>query len=581
MQWAQDRAAPGLSPFVVVNTGERKVPPLHTALLLTFKTEPHFYEHGPVIPAAKVAAVLTLVLQNLYFLPQRALRVQLGGLRDIIRNVANPLSTYLVDSIPKKPQTCSAHFNLDAIVAQYLCCPSCHRLYPYEPSHVPQVETPLFGPEAPIPSHCTYNPTKGQNPCGTPLWKERRITGDKVVLTPIRKYYHHDLKSWMGRLLAHKGIEEHLESRPSQRPTTDIIDDIWVSDVFLNLKDHSGNKFYPGPINEGRLVFSLSVDSFDPLGNKTAKQSLSSTGIWLVLLNLPRHLRYQPENLYLAGVIPHKPSTYQINHYLELIVKDFLELWHPGVFFSRTRKHRLGKLFKAMLVPVVCDMLAARQVIGYANSPTSHYFCTLCDLDIHDILVLDRRDWPKKDLADIRRFATLWRDAETERDRDSIFEAFGWRWSPLFDLPYFNPTLFTVVDSMHTLDLGVLQHHCRELFGIDVKHIGGGTSPHSSPATKQVLSDDFQKLRKCHKSIKANGVGMLYELLKFDRRELYTICVYYDIRGERNKVVGTRWLLAKQINAWVKSALLHFLCLMVTSSLTHPATTLGRPFHNG
>jgi hypothetical protein len=387
----------------------------------------------------------------------------------------------------------------------------------------------------------------------------------------------------MGRLLARKGIEEHLEGRPSQRPTTDIIDDIWVSDVFLNLKDHSGDRFYPGPIDEGRLVFSLSVDSFNPLGNKTAKQSLSSTGIWLVLLNLPWFLRYRPENLYLAGVIQGKPSTYQINHYLELIVKDFLELWYPGVFFSRTHKHQLGKLFKAMLVPVVCDMLAARQVIGYANSPTSHYFCTLCDLDIHDILVLDRRDWPQKDLADIRRFAALWRDAESERDRDSIFEAFGWRWSPLLDLPYFNPTLFTVVDSMHTLDLGVLQHHCRELFGIDVKHVGGDGSPsQSSPATKQVLSDDFQKLRNCHNLIKLNGIEMLYELLNFDRRELYTICVYYDIRGERDKIVGTRWLLAKQINAWVSSASLQTtFCLLVFSSLLHPAKTSGRPFYDG
>jgi hypothetical protein len=328
----------------------------------------------------------------------------------------------------------------------------------------------------------------------------------------------------------------------------------------LNLKDHSGNKFYPGPPDEGRLVFSLSVDSFDPLGNKTAKQSISSTGIWLVLLNLPWYLRYRPENLYLAGIIPgiHKPSTHQINHYLELIVKVFLELWHPGVFFSRTHQHRLGMLFKAMLIPVVCDMLAARQIIGYANAPTAHYFCTLCDLDIHDIEVLDREDWPMKDLAEIRRFATLWRDAGTERDRDSIFEALGWRWSPLFDLPYFNPTLFTVVDSMHTLDLGLLQNHCRELFGIDVKHIGGDGSPppHSSPAVRQILSDDITKLRSCHKLIMANDSGMLYELLKFDRRELYTICVYYDIRGEgRNNIVGTRWFLAKQINSWVRFAL--------------------------
>jgi hypothetical protein len=515
-----------------------------------------------VVPAAKAAAVLTLVLQNFYFLPRRALRVQLGGIRNIIRAAANPLSVQTtLDCIPKHPKTCSSQFHLDAIVTQYLSCPTCHCLYLHEPGITTDGRTPDLLPDhSPVNSHCTYRDTKDQDPCGAPLWKERRVGGDRVVSVPIRKYYHQDFKSWMGRLLARKGIEEHIEPRLNQQGAmdSDITDDICASDIILNLKDNSGDKFYPGPKDEGRLIFSLSVDSFDPLGNKTARQSISSTGIWLVLLNLPWHLRYRPENLYLAGIIPGKPSIHQINHYLELIVKAFLEFWHPGVFFSRTYKYRLGRLFKAMLVPVVCDMLAARQVIG-ASSPTSHYFCTLCELDIHDIGVLHRTNWPKKSLSDIIEFATLWRDAETQHDRDSIFGAFGWRWSPLFNLPYFNPILFTVVDSMHTLDLGLLQNHCRELFGIDVKHVGGDGSPPKTTlpmaTTKALaLSKDASKLKRCHNLIRENKTPpeLLYELLDFDRRELYTICLYYDIReAGTSVVVGTKWWLAKQINNWV------------------------------
>ena len=475
--------------------------------------------------------------------------------------------------IPKHPKTCSSQFHLDAVVTQYLCCSACHCLYPHEPGETLNGLTPdrsLSTPHSTVnSSHCTYQDTKDKGPCGAPLWKEMRVGGDHVVPIPIWKYYHQDFKSWLGRLLARKGIEEHIE--PRLNPTTRTIDDICMSDVILNLKDDSGNKFYPGPKDEGRLIFSLSVDSFDPLGNKTARQSISSTGIWLVLLNLPWHLRYRPENLYLAGVIPDKPATHQINHYLELIIKAFLEFWHPGIFFSRTYKYRLGRLFKAMIIPVVCDMLAVRQVIG-ASSPTSHYICTLCDLDIHDIGVLHHTDWPKKSLSDIIEFATLWHNAETEHDRDSIFHAFGWRWSPLFNLPYFDPTLFTVVDSMHTLDLGLLQHHCRELFGIDVKHVGGDGSPppQTTWSTTKVLSDhdDIPKLKRCHNLIRENKTPpeLLYEILNFDRHELYTICVYYDIQeeGTRN-IVGTKWWLAKQINNWV-----YFISLFSCIFLTYP-----------
>jgi hypothetical protein len=278
---------------------------------------------------------------------------------------------------------------------------------------------------------CSYRETKGDGICGSELSKQKRIGGNEFRSIPIRKYLHQDICAWLGQLLSRKGIEDHLDNRPHLR-TSNAIDDILLSDILLSLKDSSGNSFLSGPKEECRLVFSLSVDSFDPFGNQAAKQSVSDTGIWLVILNLPWYMQYRPENMYLAGIIPpQKPPAHKFNHYLQLVVNNLLELWDLGIFFSRTYKFRLGRLTKAMLVLVICDMLAVRQAVGYANSPTAHYFCLLCDLDIHDITIFDRREWPQKSFADARRFATLWRDAETPRERDSIFEAFGWRWSPL------------------------------------------------------------------------------------------------------------------------------------------------------
>ncbi|KJA13952.1 hypothetical protein HYPSUDRAFT_150978, partial [Hypholoma sublateritium FD-334 SS-4] len=151
----------------------------------------------------------------------------------------------------------------------------------------------------------------------------RRITGNTTTSSPVKLYFHHDLRSWLGRLFSRPGIEDMVDSRRVDSPLG-FVDDIWQSSIFVSLKDSSGQPFYPGPGIEARLMFSISMDSFNPFGNKTAKQKVSSTGIWLVLLNLPPSIRHLPENLYLAGIIPgpEKPSLTEINHYLQLIVDD-------------------------------------------------------------------------------------------------------------------------------------------------------------------------------------------------------------------------------------------------------------------
>jgi len=221
-------------------------------------------------------------------------------------------------------------------------------------------------------------------------------------------------------------MEDILESEPFELPSPEApVDDILHSKLFQELKGPSNEPFFPVPPREGRLVFSLSVDSFNPFHNKTAKQTVSSMGIWLVVLNLAQHLHYLLENMYPVGVIPaDKPSTEDIYPYLELVIPELLDLWIPGVMFSWMAREPHRRLFKVMLIPMVCDMLAARQVIGL-GSVTSHNFCTCCDLDIDDIDVFNRDEWPAKDLAHIRHFTHLWRDAESEKCREQIFVASG------------------------------------------------------------------------------------------------------------------------------------------------------------
>lgn len=394
--------------------------------------------------------------------------------------------------------------------------------------------------------------------CGEPLWGSRRIDGSTERAVPLKIYSHHDLKSWLGRLFSRPGIEDMVASRPyASGSVPEPVDDIWLSKVFSSLKDSCGKRFYPGLGSGARLVFSLSVDSFNPFGNKIAKQSVSSTGIWLVLLNLPPNVRHLPENLYLAGIIPgpNKPSLTDMNHYLQLVVNELLVLWEPGVELTRTFKYRLGRNVKGMVVPVVCDLLGAHQIIGYAAAPGAHYMCPLCDLDKDDINILNRHKFPLKNWADSREFATMWRDAPNDEHRKRIFSAFGWRWSALFDLPYFDPTMFTVIDGMHAIDLGLLQTHCREIYKIDLEHNGvDGLMPMESDDQLEVPPSKSHRVgvKKCAKLLRENPSSLLFKLLEFARSVLHSVCALYNIGGENtSEIVGTRWILAVNIFIWV------------------------------
>ena len=61
--------------------------------------------------------------------------------------------------------------------------------------------------------------------------------------------------------------------------------DIWDSPIFKTIHDKEGIPFFAKHGDKAHLAFSLSVDSFHPLGSLEAKQVMSATVIFMVLLN--------------------------------------------------------------------------------------------------------------------------------------------------------------------------------------------------------------------------------------------------------------------------------------------------------
>ncbi|KAG2061384.1 hypothetical protein BDR06DRAFT_978889 [Suillus hirtellus] len=159
-------------------------------------------------------------------------------------------------------------------------------------------------------------------------------------------------------------------------------------------------------------------------------------------------------NMYLVCVVPgpNKPSMEELNHFLQPLVDDLLEFWSPGVFFLCTFLHCHGCIMHTALIPLVCDILGTQQVGGFA-SHTSSLFCSFCLLTSDKIEDTKPDSWYLHDQEMHRRNAEAWRDAQTKQERDDLFKTHGMQYSKLLHLPYWNPVLFTILDSMHTIFL--------------------------------------------------------------------------------------------------------------------------------
>ncbi|KAG1730194.1 hypothetical protein EDB19DRAFT_1897095 [Suillus lakei] len=163
---------------------------------------------------------------------------------------------------------------------------------------------------------------------------------------------------------------------------------------------------------------------------------------------------------------PNKPSLSQINHGLAPLVDDLLLAWDPGFFFTRMHLYPSGHLCQSAVIPLVCDIMGVRQAGGFAG-PTNTIFCSCCFFTRDRIEEFKSSEWSMRSCTEHRQFAEKWRDAQTVEEQRDIVDCYGVRYSEPLRLPYWNPVLFTVLDSMHTDFLLKLHHHMRNIWGAD------------------------------------------------------------------------------------------------------------------
>lgn len=396
----------------------------------------------------------------------------------------------VLNSFPQDTRTVFQTFDVECNTTSYVCCPKCFKCYAFDSTT----------PDS-YPLRCTHHPGPDSPVCNRTLRKVRTIKGVDYS-RPTRLYMYNDMKSWVGRLISRPGMEDVLDRKytPSLAPETapeGFCDDILGSEA---LREFLGpDKKTPFLASSGNLVFSLSMDGFNPYRNSEAGKKVSVGAIFMVCLNLPPEIRYRFENMYLVGIIPgpSEASVDQINHLLKPLVDDLIRFWDPGMYYSHTPNHPAGRRIRCAVVPLICDLPAARQMSGFASFGATQ-FCSMCMQTLRQMDDTDTSQWERRTWQHHSECAEKWRTASTDAERVKLVRKSGVRWSQLLELPYWDPTRFTLVDSMHSFFLIDIRRHCRDIWGMDVNLLDGDGAWIDPGVSRSSLPSDFAMKRAYH-----------------------------------------------------------------------------------
>ena len=369
----------------------------------------------------------------------------------------------LIAGFPRDIRSARKLFNLEPTTITYAVCPKCSATY-----RVTDAKQLL--------TTCNWKRIGSGSTCGAKLTKlaVKDVDGERRnIRTPIKPFLIQDFDAFKARLLSRPGMEAILD-RGTLFNDTDDMWDVKDGTVIKDLLGPDGRPFWDGlKRSELRLVWNLSINWFNPQGNKAAGKVTSTGSIVMACLNLPLNLRYKPENLFLVGVIPgpREPSVEEVEHFIAPLVEMLNRSWRHGTKFERTESSKHGRTERSILAVIVTDMVAARKITGCASHSSKDFFCSLCSLGKCDINNLDRRTWPTRTIEALKKAAEEWRDATTTSERKRLFKKNGVRWSPFWNLEYYNPTKMVVADPMHNLFLGLVQFHIREVLGISNEEV--------------------------------------------------------------------------------------------------------------
>lgn len=340
---------------------------------------------------------------------------------------------------------------------KFVVCTKCDSLYKFEDCFTERFGRTVIK-QCPFISQENHRQLFRRTACGELLLKEVILKNGRKRFYPFKVYCYNSIIEKLKQLIARPGFMINCESWRNRNVPNGFLADIFDGKVWKDFMYVEGKPFFAAPHNYGLM---LNVDWFQPF-----KHSIYSVGaLYLAFINLPRELRFKPENIILVGIIPgpHEPKL-TINSYLKPLVAELNTLWE-GV---QIKVDHSVITFRAALLCVGCDVPAARKVCGF----TGHASCHGCSKCKKFFLgnVSERMDFsgfetcPDRTNEEHREQAQEILDQTTQTDKYAKEQQYGTRFTELMMLPYFDCVRFHIIDPMHNLFTGSAKHIMRNIW---------------------------------------------------------------------------------------------------------------------
>ena len=342
---------------------------------------------------------------------------------------------------------------------RFVVCPGCHSLYHFKDCYecIGSRLVPKTCPYVAFPNHPH---TSRRKPCSHRIVKEVKCRDGSIKLYPLKVYCYKSVKESLECMVKRKGFLDMCELWRKRSIPQGYLADIYDGKVWQDFMNVNGQPFLSQPYNLG---FMLNIDWFQPF--KHTQYSLGV--IYMVILNLPRSVRFKRENILIIGLIP-GPSEppHDINSYLSPLVQDLLELWERGISLTYCGKE---VTVHTALLCLACDVPAARKTGGFL-SHSARQGCSKCTKTFTYDKDQQRTNFSGFDLCPPRSHAQHVasaqesRQANTQAEREAKEKESGSRYSELMRLPYFDCVRFTIIDPMHNLFLGTAKHVLKNIW---------------------------------------------------------------------------------------------------------------------